>query len=116
VLDTTGTENPSLTAVVNAYRNAYPRGPAITPYTFIAYDCALILIQAIGDAVQENDGRLPTRQQVVAAVAHREFQGLTQSYTFDTEGDANSPLMTLSRVSGGSWVTAGQIDDSPTPA
>ncbi|HVH32409.1 MAG TPA: branched-chain amino acid ABC transporter substrate-binding protein [bacterium] len=115
-LDPNGVEAASIRAFVTAYNNAYPHGPAITSYTLMAYDCALIMIQAITDAVTGNSGRVPTRGQVVEALAHSKFQGLIHTYKFDANGDAISPVMALYRVKGGQWIPVGQIDDSPTPA
>ncbi len=101
---------PALKKVVEAYRKAYPKSPDIAPYTFAAYDCALILIDAIKRAIDVNGGAIPTRPQVVNAVAHSQFTGVTGSYSFDANGDASSLLISIYRVQNGRWVYLKQVD------
>ena len=86
------------------YRKAYPKASDIGPYTFAAYDCARILIDAIGRAIKANGGKLPSRSQVLAAVAQTKgFVGVTGTYSFDANGDALSPMMSVYRVHDGHW-------------
>lgn len=104
--------DPAVKAEVGAYRRANPHGPAINAYTLSAYDCALILIQAITQAINKNGGAFPKRAQVVNVLAHSQFKGLVANYAFDANGDARSPLMALYQVKGGQWVYVRQIDAS----
>lgn len=105
--------NPEARKVAAAYRKAYPDIP-ITPFTFAAYDCALILIDAIERAVKANHGAFPSRAQVLAAVASTaQFPGLTGTYSFDSNGDAVSPMMSVYRVVNGQWVYQQRIDAGP---
>ena len=113
-VDPTHSSDPAVTAVVNAYRKAYPEPKEIVQYTFAAYDCALILIEAIQRVVDANGGAAPTRAEVLDAVAHGTFNdGVTGHYTFDPYGDAISPMMSVWKVQGGKWVYMKQIDVSP---
>jgi len=73
-------------------------------YNFAAYDCAEILIAAIDQAIQGNGGRVPTRKEVLTAVAAtRDFKGLTGTYSFDANGDAIKPGVSFYYVHDGSW-------------
>jgi branched-chain amino acid transport system substrate-binding protein len=102
--------NPEARKVVAAYRKAYPDSP-YNQYTFAAYDCARILIDAIQRVVTENHGAFPTRAQVLAAVAKTtQFPGLTGTYSFDSNGDATSPMMSIYRVENGQWVYKQRIE------
>src|SRR5438046_6388995 len=65
------------------YRKAYPKPSDVGPYTFAAYDCARILIEAIGIAIHDNGGHIPTRTQVITALASNRFVGVAGTYTFD---------------------------------
>jgi ABC-type branched-subunit amino acid transport system substrate-binding protein len=115
-VDPTHSSDPAVMTVVNAYRAAYPKPKEIVQYTFAAYDCALILIQAIQRVVDANGGGAPTRAQVLAAVAHGTFNdAVTGHYSFDAYGDAISPTMSVWKVQGGQWVYIKQIDVSPRP-
>src|SRR5260370_17052415 len=77
------TQNPDAKAVVDAYSAAYPGSSNIGAYTFAGYDCAAILIDAIGRAIDKNGGNMPTRQQVLDAVASTStFNRLTPVITF----------------------------------
>jgi branched-chain amino acid transport system substrate-binding protein len=80
------------------------RGHSYDAYNFAAYDCAEILIAAIDKAIQNDGGKVPTRQQVLSAVAATNgFKGLTGTYSFDANGDAINPAVSFYYVHGGSW-------------
>jgi len=92
-VDPRGTTDPAIKKLVAAYENVYPKASDVSIYTFAAYDCARILIDAIGRAIRKNGGTRPTRAQVVAAIAEtNNFIGVTGTYSFDNNGDALSPL------------------------
>jgi branched-chain amino acid transport system substrate-binding protein len=116
IADLALSKDPAVNKFVVAYRNAYPHDATVDPYAFAAYDCTLILIDAITQAVKANGGGFPTRLQVVKQIAASQFHGLAGTYSFDANGDAVSPLMAAYQVKGGQWVYLGQIDASPTPA
>jgi len=112
--DPTQSRDPAVKQVVDAYRNAYPKSADTALYTFAGYDCAMILIDAIKRAIDANSGRIPTRRQVVEAVAHtRQSKGVTGTYSFDAFGDAVSPMMSVYRVDKGRWVFWKNIDARP---
>lgn len=73
-------------------------------YTFSAYDCARILIDAIDRAIQANGGKIPTREQVREAVAATtNFKGITGTYSFDANGDVENPGFSFFTLKQGSW-------------
>lgn len=75
-----------------------------TTYAFAAYDCTRIVIDAIDRAIQANGGKLPTRRQVVDAVAAtRDFAGATGTFTFQPNGDAVNPAVSVWRLEKGRW-------------
>jgi branched-chain amino acid transport system substrate-binding protein len=100
--------NPSLGAdpaskkVIGDYKNRH-RPDQLGAYTFAAYDCALILIEAIRRAIDANGGQLPSRQQVIEAVAATHLKGITGTWSFDAKGDATAPGISFFRVDAGSW-------------
>ena len=105
--------NPEAKSVLADYQKAYPK-TAIQEYTFAAYDSARILIDAIQRVVAANHGGFPTRPEVLAAVASTsQFPGLTGTYSFDADGDATSPMMSIYRVENGQWVYQQKIDAGP---
>ena len=86
------------------YREFQKHGIPPVPYAFAAYDCTRIVIDAIGHAVQAAGGKVPTRRQVLDAVAAtQDFVGATGSYTFAPSGDAELPAASVYRVENGKW-------------
>jgi branched-chain amino acid transport system substrate-binding protein len=97
-------QNPDAKSTVDAYKKAFPKKEDIAAYTFPAYDCGAILIDAIGRAIDKNGGKVPTRKQVVDAVAEtKDFKGLTGVYTFDKNGDPTKPTMAFFQYKSGDW-------------
>src|SRR5258708_135093 len=106
------TQNPDAKTVVDAYKAAYPKSSDVGAYTFATYDCAAILIDAIGPAIDAAGGKIPTRQQVVDAVAKTtNYKGLTGVITFDANGDPSHPTLQLQQVKGTppDWVFVAQF-------
>ncbi len=117
-VDLTQSRDEAAKTAVEAYRNAFPKtsNVGLNTYIFAAYDCARLLIDAISRAIEANGGRIPTRLQVLDAVAHTQgFKGVTGTYSFDANGDAVSPLMSISEVQNGGWVYLRQLDASARP-
>lgn len=108
------TQNPDARAVVDAYRKAHPSPDDLGSYTFPAYDCAEILIDAIGRAIDAAGGRAPTRRQVLDALASSPGLKLTGgSYAFDAQGDPKSPVLSYYQAKGSDWAFARQTAFSP---
>jgi branched-chain amino acid transport system substrate-binding protein len=118
-VDITQSSEPAAKAVVGAYQRRFPNTSNIgfNTYIFAAYDCARLLIDAISRAIQANAGSFPGRLQVLDAVVHTQgFKGVTGTYSFDGNGDAISPLMSIYKVENGKWVFVEKIDASPNPS
>ena len=93
------TQNPNAKSVVDAYKKAYPNASDTGAYTFAAYDCAAVLIDAVGRAIKANSGKLPTRQQVIDAVAStKNYSALSGSITFTQQGDPTQPTLQIQQV------------------
>jgi len=75
-VDITTSNDPAAMKAVSQFHQAYPTSQ-ISAYTFAAYDCAQIVIDAIDKAIKANGGRLPDRRQVLDALARSQFTGLT---------------------------------------
>jgi branched-chain amino acid transport system substrate-binding protein len=112
-VDATLSSDAAAMKVVADYRKAYPKTEPSASYIFAAYDCALIVIEAITRAIDAAGGAIPTRAQVLAEVAKGTFKnGITGTYSFDASGDAVSPLMSMYKVQDGKWVYIDRIDAS----
>ncbi|MED4229348.1 branched-chain amino acid ABC transporter substrate-binding protein [Neobacillus cucumis] len=60
----------------------------IEGYSAYAYDSAGVILQAIENAINKNDGKLPTRAQVRDAIrAISDYQGIGTKVGFDDKGD-----------------------------
>lgn len=110
--DVTQSNDPAAKEFVRAYTAAYPETKGIPAWAAAAYDCALIVINAIESAVKANNGEFPTRRQVLDFVAHSKVKGVSGTYSFDGNGDATSPLMSIYQVKGGKWAYVQQLDVS----
>ena len=91
---------------VNAFLSTHPIKfeDMESVYTFAAYDAAKILIEAIRRAIVKNNGHFPRRDQVVAALMQGpDYVGLTGTYSFDANGDAIHPMMSIYTVDSGHW-------------
>ncbi|HEX6348779.1 MAG TPA: branched-chain amino acid ABC transporter substrate-binding protein [Candidatus Dormibacteraeota bacterium] len=110
--DVDATQLPDAKKVVDEYRTKYPATDPGSIYTFAAYDCANILIDAIEYAINANNGEIPKRIDVLNAVAraNARYRGVTGTYTFDANGDAKDPLMSVYQVKGGQWTFVQRID------
>jgi branched-chain amino acid transport system substrate-binding protein len=95
------TKNPSAATIVAAYKAAYPGASNLGAYTYAGYDCAAILIDAIGRAIDANGGNMPTRAQVIAQMSlTKNFQGLTGVISLNAAGDQTSPTLQFNQVQG----------------
>jgi ABC-type branched-subunit amino acid transport system substrate-binding protein len=91
-------------ATIPAELKGLIKGHGYPIYTFSAYDCARILIDAIGRAIRVNGGKIPSREQVLQAVASTtNFKGITGTYSFDANGDVTNPSFSFYTVNQGNW-------------
>lgn len=79
-------------------------------YSANAYAATKIIIAAIQKAIDEDGGKMPTREQVLKNVAGtKNFATPIGEITFDANGDTTSPVLTLQKVSGGKVITVDVI-------
>lgn len=71
---------------VDRFKTAFNKEPgAFSPF---AYDATLVALNGIEQAIKDNGGKKPTREQVMNAIrATNEFNGLFTKVTFDEKGD-----------------------------
>lgn len=63
-------------------------GKNVESYSAYGYDSMGVVLKGIEDAINGNDGKLPSREQVRDAVrAVTDFQGVVTTVTFDDKGD-----------------------------
>jgi branched-chain amino acid transport system substrate-binding protein len=102
--------NPTAAATIAAYKAAHPNPSDTGAYTYAGYDCAAILIDAIGRAIDANGGKIPTRQQVIDQLAKTvAFKGLTGTYTLNAAGDPTTPALQIQQYKSGAWTTIKNI-------
>ncbi len=103
-------QNPDAASTVAAFKAAYPKASDLGAYTFPAYDCALILVDAVKRAIDANAGKVPSRQQVIDAVqATTGLKGTVGTYAFDANGDPKSATMAFWASKSGAWVFQSQF-------
>lgn len=74
-----------------ALRNLRENG-VVDAYIFAAYDCAEILVAALDRAIKRDGGKIPTREQVLNAVAAtQDFKGLTGTFHFKRTATPPTP-------------------------
>ena len=80
-------------AFLRDYRKAYAGDP--TGLSVQAFDATNLLIRAVGEAIDDAGGNVPSRQQVLSAVARtHDFAGLMGRLGFDAQGDTTLKLLT----------------------
>ena len=105
-------QNPAAAATVAAFKQAYPKASDLGAYTFPAYDCAFILLDAVKRAIDAAGGKAPTRQQVIDAVQSTSgLVGTVGTYAFDANGDPKSATMAFwaSKGTPAAWVFQSQF-------
>ncbi len=98
----------SARAFVAAYRKRFGATPG--PYSANAYAAAQVAIAAIEKAIVVENAGVPTRAEVLRAVA--QTRGLATpigTVGFDARGDTTAPILTLVEIAGGKPNTVDQI-------
>jgi branched-chain amino acid transport system substrate-binding protein len=94
-------QNPEAKATIDAFKARFAKKEDLGSYTFPAYDCAKILIDGIGRAIDANGGNRPSREQVRVAVSQtKDLKLTTGTYTFNAEGDPTTPTMAIFQAKG----------------
>jgi branched-chain amino acid transport system substrate-binding protein len=89
---------------IDAFKKAFPAAEDSGAYTFPAYDCAKILLDAISRAIDAAGGNMPTRAQVTKAVQDTKALKLTTgTYSFNAAGDPTSATMAFYELKNKVW-------------
>lgn len=71
---------------VEKYKQKFNKSPE--SYSFYGYDSMQVILKGLKDAVDQNGGKKPTREQVLNAVhSIQDFQGVATRVGFDEKGD-----------------------------
>jgi branched-chain amino acid transport system substrate-binding protein len=90
------TQVPGAAATIAAFRQAFTGANDFGGYTMQAYDAANALMAAIGRAINDANGNMPTREQVRAEMAKTKgFVGVVGTYDFDQNGDTNLKIVSI---------------------
>ncbi|OLC20117.1 MAG: hypothetical protein AUH33_04270 [Chloroflexi bacterium 13_1_40CM_68_21] len=90
--------------LIDNFKKSFTQKEDLGAYTFPGYDCAKILLDAIGRAIDTAGGKMPTREQVVQAVQDTKNLKLsTGTYSFDKNGDPTSATMAFYQYKGTDW-------------
>jgi branched-chain amino acid transport system substrate-binding protein len=104
------TQNADAAAIIAKYKAACTQNTCFGGYTYAGYDCAAILIDAIGRAITANGGNIPTREQVITAMSSTSnFKGLTGVVTINNLGDPTTPILQIQQNKGGAWTFVKQF-------
>jgi branched-chain amino acid transport system substrate-binding protein len=99
------TQFPDAAATIAKYKAACTQDTCYGAYTYAAYDCAMLLINAISNAIQANGGNKPSRGEVIKALANiSNYKGLTGTISFNNLGDPTAPVLQIDQNKGGTWV------------
>ncbi|MFI5091496.1 MAG: branched-chain amino acid ABC transporter substrate-binding protein, partial [Terriglobales bacterium] len=90
------TRVPGAAATIAAFRKAFPGPNDFGGYTMQGYDAANALMAAIGRAINDANGSMPTREQVRAEMAKTKgFVGVIGTYDFDANGDTSLKIVSI---------------------
>jgi len=93
------TKVPGATDTIAGFRKAFPGPNDFGGYTMQAYDAANALMDAIGRAINDANGSMPTREQVRAEMAKTTgFKGVIGTYNFNAAGDTDLKIVSIYEV------------------
>ena len=107
----------SATAVIRAFKAAFPSPSDYGGYTVVSYDATGVLYGALDRAIKAAGGRLPARADVIAQVAATQgFAGATGTIGFDQAGDTTHRALSVYEAAAAdpaaAWTLVGEIDYS----
>lgn len=90
--------------LIDMLRRQYPADHQPQPYSISTYDATMILIDAIGRAIDAAGGKVPTRRQVLKALAATHaYAGVAETYSFTAAGDNAGAVISVYQVQHGAW-------------
>ncbi|MCP8969152.1 branched-chain amino acid ABC transporter substrate-binding protein [Ectobacillus ponti] len=103
---TTVATSPSTTEKGKAFVADYKKkfGKDVEAYSAYGYDAASVILQGIKDAVAKKDGKMPSREEVRAAVRGvKEYDGVVTKISFDDKGDNKFAKVYIMKFEGGTY-------------
>jgi len=93
------TKIPGAQSTIAAFRRAFPGPTDFGGYTMQGFDAANAMVDAIGRAINDANGGVPTREQVRAEMAKTQgFRGVIGTYNFDQNGDTSLKIVSIYEV------------------
>ena len=93
------TQVPGAKSTIDAFRKQFTGANDFGGYTMQAYDAANAVMAAIGRAINDANGSMPTRDQVRAEMAKTKgFVGVIGTYDFDQNGDTSLKIVSIYTV------------------
>ncbi len=87
---------PGAKSTIDAFRKAFPGANDYGGYTMQAYDAANALMAALGRAIKDAGGNVPTREQVRNQMSQTKgFVGVIGTYDFDQAGDTSLKIVSV---------------------
>jgi branched-chain amino acid transport system substrate-binding protein len=102
---------PAAASLIADYKKSFPAASDFGAYTMPAYDDATILIQAIGRAIDDAGGKMPTREQVRAQVAKTSYQSVLGTIGFDSNGDTTNRIVSIYKIGASPGLTGATPKD-----
>jgi branched-chain amino acid transport system substrate-binding protein len=98
--DATKTEEGK--AWTERYKEKFGKNP--NTYAVYGYDSALVVLDGLKRAIEANDGKMPSREQVNQAISEtKDFKGIFSTVTFDEKGDNDNAAIYIYSYEKGSY-------------
>jgi branched-chain amino acid transport system substrate-binding protein len=106
------TQLPAAKSLIDEFKKSFSSPSDFGAYTMPAYDCAKILIDAIGRAIDDAGGNTPSRDQVRAQVAKTtNYQGALGTIGFDSNGDTTNRIISVYKIGAAPGLTGSTPKD-----
>ncbi len=100
---------PTADRFVKEYRSAY--GESVGAYSAAAYVAGMVLVQAIAKAVQQDEGKMPTREEVLQQLRSTpSFSSILGVFSFDQNGDTTLKIVSIWKTQNRRWTFLTQRD------
>ncbi|HZV78933.1 MAG TPA: branched-chain amino acid ABC transporter substrate-binding protein [Candidatus Binatus sp.] len=114
VASVNATKLPAAAQFLKDYQAEYHQ--PVGPYSANAYTAAMVLINAIGQAVKANGGKAPTREQVLQYLRQtKDFPSVVGTFSFDANGDTTNRIISFNEAVKGKWVFVTQQNFAAAP-
>jgi branched-chain amino acid transport system substrate-binding protein len=102
---------PSAKSTIDAFKKSFPNASDYGAYTIPAYSATKAIIQALGDAIDSNNGNKPTREQVRSAFSKlKNVSTPIGTISFDKYGDVQPQIITVYHAKA---PTGSEVSDAP---